>query len=56
MHTRTKVYNLDNFEIEIRSINKPDPHLAAKAILPLILEILNKRISLEKKVKHKVIV
>lgn len=48
MLTQTMVYKLNNFEIEIRSFNRPDPHLAAQAILPLVLEMLDKQIAKER--------
>jgi hypothetical protein len=52
MLVRTKTYKLDGFEMEIRSFNRPDPHVAAKAILSLILELWHKKLEQENTVTH----
>jgi hypothetical protein len=52
MITRTKTHNIDGFVIEVRSHNRPDPDVAAKAILPLILELWNKKQEKETTVTH----
>jgi hypothetical protein len=50
---RTKEYDIDGFKVTVRSFNRPDPHVAAKAILPLILELWEKKkIAMENKFKE----
>lgn len=39
MQQPTRIYTDGDWQIEIQSIGQPDPATAAKAILPLILEM-----------------
>jgi len=52
MLIRTKTYDIDGFVVTVRSHNRPDPHVAAKAMSPLILELWHKKMEKENTVTH----